>query len=308
MRLLKGDMTNFISRRSVLVGLGTAAVAGSSVVSAFGRTWFDNASMRVGYAAITWGGDDERAIREIAEAGFTAVQVRGSAFERYGKAPNELKDLLARHQLTFAVLSSGNLGIDPASETSELAMHVDHAKFLRAVGGRTLQIIDQRPKRALVAADYARLGRLLTAVGRRTAELGVETVYHHHMNSIGEKPHEVDAVLETVDPKFVGILFDIAHYQQGGGDPVAAIRKYRDRIKVVHLKDVRAIDKAPGYEWVELGRGRVDVKGCVAALKENGFKGWAIIELDKVPDANGSPKASALANKQYAVQQLGLAV
>ncbi len=301
-----------LSRRSFLSGLGVAAVAGSSdlvrssVVSGFSRTEADTATMRVGYAAITWGGDDEKAAREIAEAGFSAIQVRGSAFERYGKSPNELKDLLAQHKLTFAVLSSGNLGIDPAKEASELATHLEHAKFLRAAGGRTLQIIDERPKRALVAADYARLGKLLTAVGRRTAELGVETVYHHHMNSIGEKPQELDAVLETVDPKAVGILFDIAHYQQGGGDPVAAIRKYRDRIKVVHLKDVRAIDKAPGYEWVELGRGRVDVKGCVAALKEVGFKGWAIIELDKVPDADGSPKASALANKQYAVQQLGL--
>jgi len=276
-------------------------------VSAF-RTQPDTSAMRLGYAAITWGGDDERAAREIAEVGFTAIQVRGSAFERYGKAPGELKDLLARHKLTFAVLSSGNLGIDPAAEAQELAMHIEHAKFLRAAGGRTLQIIDERPKRALVAADYARLGRLLTAVGRRTADLGVETVYHHHMNSIGEKPDEVDAVLETIDPKAVGILFDIAHYQQAGGDPVAAIRRYRDRIKVVHLKDVRAIDKAPGYEWVELGRGRVDVKGCVAALKEIGFRGWAIIELDRVPDAAGSPKASALANRQYATQQLGLAV
>jgi inosose dehydratase len=301
-------MSSPLSRRSFLAGFGATAVAGSSVVSAFRRPPLDTTAMRVGYAAITWGGDDERAIREIAEVGFTAIQVRGSAFERYGKAPSELKDLLARHKLTFAVLSSGNLGIDPAAEAGELAMHIDHAKFLRAAGGHTLQIIDQRPKRALVAADYARLGRLLTAVGRRTAELGVETVYHHHMNSIGEKPHEVDAVLEAIDPKAVGLLFDIAHYQQGGGDPVAAIRRYRDRIRVVHLKDVRAIDRAPGYEWVELGRGRVDVKGCVAALKEIGFTGWAIIELDKVPDATGSPKASALANKQYAKEQLGLAI
>jgi inosose dehydratase len=301
-------MSTLFSRRSFLAGLGATAVAGSSVVSAFRRTQPGTTAMRLGYAAITWGGDDERAIREIAEVGFTAIQVRGSAFERYGKAPNELKDLLARHKLTFAVLSSGNLGIDPAAEASELATHIEHAKFLRAAGGRTLQIIDQRPKRALVAADYARLGKLLTAVGRRTAELGVDTVYHHHMNSIGEKPDEVDAVLEALDPKAVGILFDIAHYQQGGGDPAAAIRRYRDRIKVVHLKDVRPIDQAPGYEWVELGRGRVDVKGCVAALKEIGFKGWAIIELDKVPDADGSPKASALANKQYATQQLGLSV
>ena len=178
-------------------------------------------------------------------------------------------------------------------------MHIEHAKFVRDAGGRTLQIIDERPKRALVAADYARLGRLMTELASARRSSASPTVYHHHMNSIGEKPQEVDAVLETVDPQAVGMLFDIAHYQQGGGDPVAAIRSYRDRIEVVHLKDVRPIDKAPGFEWVELGRGRVDVKGCVAALKEIGFKGWAIIELDKVPDADGSPKASALANKQY---------
>jgi inosose dehydratase len=172
-----------------------------------------------------------------------------------------------------------------------------------------LQIIDERPKgRPIVAADYARLGKLLTAVGRRTADLGIPMVYHHHMNSLGEKPHEIDAVLDATDPRAVGVLFDIAHYQQGGGDPVAAIRKYRDRIRVVHLKDVRAIDRAPGYEWVELGRGRVDVKGCVSALKAIGFRGWAIIELDRVPDPNGSPKASALMNRQYAEKQLGLTI
>ena len=79
---------------------------------------------------------------------------------------------------------------------------------------------------------------------------------------------------------------------------LAAIRHLGDRIRVVHLKDVRAIDAAPGYQWVELGRGRVDVQGCVAALNATGFSGWAIIELDKVPDQGGSPKASAILNKQ----------
>ena len=99
------------------------------------------------------------------------------------------------------------------------------------------------------------------------------------MNSLGEKPQEIDAVLDATDARHVGVLFDIAHYQRGGGDPIATIRRYGDRIKVVHLKDVRAIDRAPGYQWVELGRGRVDVKACVAARKEVGLSGWAIIEL-----------------------------
>ena len=302
-------MTTLVSRRRFLAGLGTAAVTAPSVISAIGQSQQAAASIRVGYAAITWGGDDERAIREIAETGFPGIQIRSGAFDRWGRSPAELRDLLAQHKLTFAAFSSGNLGIDPIKEASDLAMHVAHAQFLRDVGGQHLQIIDERPKgRPIVAADYARLGKLLTALGRRTAELGVPVVYHHHMNSLGEKPHEIDAVLEATDAKTVGVLFDIAHYQQGGGDPAGAIRKYRDRIKVVHLKDVRAIDRSPGYEWVELGRGRVDVKGCVSALREIGFKGWTIIELDRVPDANGSPKGSALANKQYAQQQLGLTI
>ena len=68
------------------------------------------------------------------------------------------------------------------------------------------------------------------------------------------------------------------------------------------------MNEAPGYQWVELGRGRVDVKGCAAALKDVGFDGWAIVELDRVVDPGGTPKASAEANRAFVVNQLGLAL
>src|SRR5947208_6209073 len=286
-----------LSRRSFLVGLGAAGAAAAMA---------EPPPIRVGYAAITWGGDDERAIREIAEVRFPGIQLRNSAVERFGRAPAELRDLLARHELTLAALSSGNLRIDPAVEKTELATHVAHAQFVRDVGGRYLQVIDERPKgRPIVEADYARLGRLLTELGRRTADAGVALVYHHHMNSLGEKPREIDAVLDATDPRHVGVLFDIAHYQQGGGDPVAAIRRYRDHIRVVHLKDVEKTAAAPGYRWVALGRGRVNVKGCVSALRDGGFNGWAIVELDRAMEPE-TPKAAAVANREYVTKQLGL--
>jgi inosose dehydratase len=300
-------MSRELTRRNFLLALGVAGVARRVTPQSSIRN--PQSAVRVGYAAITWGGDDERAIDEIAEVGYKGIQLRNSAVDRWSASPAALRDLLAQKHLTLAVLSSGNLRIDPALEQQELATHVAHAKFVRDVGGSLLQVIDERPKgRAIVAADYVRLGTLMTELGKRTADIGVPLVYHHHMNSLGEKPHEIDAVLDAADPRHVGVLFDIAHYQQGGGDPVAAIRRYRDRIRVVHLKDVRNVDAAPGYQWVELGRGRVGVKACVAALKEIGFTGWAIIELDKVPDAGGSPKGSAILNKEYAERQLGLAL
>lgn len=263
--------------------------------------------IKPGYSAITWGGKDDQAIDDIASVGFKGIQLRATVLEKYGTQPAALRRRLTNRGLTFVVFSSGNLKFDPAAAQEQLALHTAHAAFVRDAGGAFIQVIDEKPRdRATSPDDYARLGQLLSELGRRTAAAGVPLVYHHHMNSLGQPPDAIEAILRASDPAAVSLLLDIAHYQQGGGDPVAAIRKYRDRIRIVHLKDVRATAGAPGYEWVELGRGRVDVKGCVAALREIGFRGWAIVELDRVPEPSGSPKASADMNRDYVVDELGL--
>src|SRR6185369_7324267 len=160
-----------LTRRQFLTTIGVAAAA-SHVVSGFSRTAAEP-SMHFGYAAITWGADIVKAMEDISAVGFKAIQLRGEAFAQFGDRPKELRALLDRHTLTFAVLSSGNLSIDPAREQEMLALHLQHARFVRDCGGQYLQIIDERPKdRAVVADDYRRLGRLLTELGKRTADVG----------------------------------------------------------------------------------------------------------------------------------------
>jgi inosose dehydratase len=264
-------------------------------------------AIKIGYAAITWGGDDPKAIEEVAAAGFKGIQLRASAFDRWGARPGELKAMLASNQIAFPVLSSGNLNYQPADVAANIELHLAHARFVRDAGGQMIQVIDEKPKgRDVTPDDYERLADAMNRLGVKTKAIGVPLVYHHHMNSTGEPPAAIEAIMREASAAAVGLLFDIAHYQQGGGDPVAAIRKYGKAIKVVHLKDVRPIEAAPGYQWVELGRGRVDVKGCVAALQAIGFDGWAIVELDRVVDPGGTPKASAEANRAFVVNQLGL--
>jgi inosose dehydratase len=289
-----------IHRRDFLVALAAVGVGASLRPHAAGR-------IRPGYAAITWGGKDDQAIDEVSEVGFKGIQLRATAFDAYGTRPAALKARLATRGLALAVLSSGNLKYQPADRAAQIDLHLSHAAFVRDAGGQFLQVIDEKPKdRPVGPDDYKALADMLNSLGERTAAIGVPLVYHHHMNSTGEPPSAIEAIMANSAARSVGLLFDIAHYQQGGGDPVAAIRRYGKAIKVVHLKDVRPIDAAPGYQWVELGRGRVDVKGCVAALKEVGFEGWAIVELDTVVDAGGSPKASAVANRDFVVNQLAL--
>jgi inosose dehydratase len=271
--------------------------------------------IRFGYAAITWQGQDVQAIEDIAAVGFRGIQLRSNVIERYGERPAALGELLEKHRLPLIAFSSGNLSLDPARRADELARHTRHARFVRDVGGLYLQVIDERPRgRAVERDDYPRLGKLLTELGQRTSELGIPLVYHHHMNSLGERPGEIASILDAADQRYVKLLFDTAHYLQGGGDPVKAVRQYADWLLALHIKDVEGPlpgatgDLSRSYRFVELGRGRVDLKGVFAALHDVKFRGWAIVELDRVPDPARTPKECAAINRRYIEQELRLPV
>jgi len=269
------------------------------------------AEFHLGYASITWAGDDRRAIDEIAGLGFPGIQLRSNVMAEFTTA-GELKDLLEKQHLTFVALSSGAVGIDggPEKQKEDVAKHVANARFVHDAGGLYLQLTDQRPKgRSATAADYKALGGLLTEVGKRAADLGVMVGYHNHMGSMGEKPEEVDRILDASDPRYVKFELDIAHYLQGGGDPAQAIDRHHDRLLFLHIKDVLTLDppiNGKNYQFVELGRGRVDLPAVFAALKRTNFRGWTVVELDTVPVKTRTPKESAMISKTYLEEKLGL--
>lgn len=295
-----------MNRRDFLAsGLGAVALA-----SGF-RGAGEPEDIKFGYAAITWGGKDRQAIDDIAAVGFRGIQLRANALAEWGERPAELKELLASRGLTLVALSSGALRLDPAFEAEDLALHLRNARFLRDAGGLYLQILDERPRgRAVVAADYRRMGSLLTELGRRTADLGIPLGYHNHMGNLGQAPEEVARVLDAADPRFVKFELDIAHYAQAGGDPAEAVRQYADRLLFLHVKDVESPRPGQGrgsYRFVELGRGKVDLPAFFAALRRAAFHGWAIVELDEPVDPVRPPKQSAAYARTY-LETLGFTI
>lgn len=319
-----------ISRRSFVVALGAAAVS-SGPLKATARglrpplyppddlSYFDKtlkhgpAEIRFAYHAITWGTDDHQAIKDISDLGFRGIQLRANVLSEYGDRPKALAELLGKHRLEFVALSSGGVGITPGKEADEIAKHLRHARFVREAGGLYLQLTDSaRPKdRKPQPDDFKKLGAALTEVARRAVDLGIAVGYHNHMNSLGEAPDEVDRVLEATDPRYLKLELDVAHYTQGGGDPVKAIKQYRDRLLFLHIKDVESPvpgDASRKYRFVELGRGKVDLTGVFKALKEVKFSGWAVVELDSVPDKARTPRESAIISKKYLEEKIGLKV
>jgi inosose dehydratase len=310
-------MSSTLSRRQFIVGLGGVAALSTLPLNAFGTSDISAPpGIQFGYAAITWGGNDLQAIKDISELGFRGIQLRSNILQEYGNRPQALKELLATHRLQMVAMSSGNVSIGPGTEGDEIAKHARHAKFVNDVGGRYLQLTDSaRPKNSKPAADdFKQLGKVMTEIGKRALDLGIPVGYHNHMNSLGEAPDEVDRVMDAADSRYIKLELDIAHYHQGGGDSAKAIRKYRDRLLFLHIKDVEspvpaaAGEQSRSYRFVELGRGKVDLPAVFKALEDVNFRGWAIVELDSVPDKARTPKEAAMISKRYLEEELGMRI
>ena len=142
-----------ISRRKFLAGLSAAsgaAIAGTvpgaqallprPLYSPMNLAYFDTkitpaaADIRVGYAAITWGGNDGQAIDDIAAVGYKGIQLRSNCIEEFG-SPQKVRDLLAAHSMQFVALSSGDLDVDAPDAAAAVAHHVSNCRFLKR-GGR----------------------------------------------------------------------------------------------------------------------------------------------------------------------------
>src|SRR5712671_1579378 len=273
------------SRREFIAGAGAvvgacslplrAATLAAPLYPPMDLSYFDksvsaaSANIKLGYAAITWGGNDRQAIEDIAALGFPGIQLRSNVLKEFPDG-SELRKLLQQHQLTLVALSSGSLKVDSSQDAAEIEKHVANAKYTHDAGGLYLQVTDSKPKRAVTSDDYKKLGRLLTEVGKRSADLGVSVGYHNHMGSMGQAPEEVDRILDASDPRYVKLELDIAHYFEGGGDSAKAIRQYRDRLLFLHIKDAEGTasesSDGKGYRFVELGRGRVDLPATFKAL------------------------------------------
>jgi len=327
LRHTKPDCVSF-SRRDFLQGAATVALSSLIPTGATADSteplypptdlsYFDKpiapapSEMRFAYQAITWGGNDAQAIKDISEVGFRGIQLRSNVLKEYGDRPQALRDLLGEHRLEFVALSSGDITAAPDKASDEISRHVRHARFVKDAGGYYLQVLDAaRPKgRKPESEDYKRVGRVLTEIGKRTIDFGIPVAYHNHLHSLGESPEEIDRVMDETDPRYVKLLLDVAHYTQGGGDPVTAITRYKDRHLLFHLKDVESATLGSiSYRFVELGRGRVKLPEVFAALKKIDFRGWLVVELDSVPDPSRTPKESAIINKQYIEEKIGMKV
>src|SRR4029079_11008329 len=120
--------------------------------------------------------------------------------------------------------------------------------------------------------------------GKFLKDNGLILCYHAHGYEF--QPYEdgtlLDYIVKNTNPEYVSFQMDIFWIQFGGGDPVALLKKYGNRWKLMHVKDMRkGINKdltglTSTENDVALGTGELDIPAILKEAKKIGIKRYFI--------------------------------
>lgn len=150
---------------------------------------------------------------------------------------------------------------------------------------------------------------MLNEYGEMTRKYGMKFYYHNHANEFMtvERKLIMDVIMDNTDADKVGFELDTFWAMRGGIDPVEYIRKYQDRIGLLHQKDMAKGTDSPinvfsrltrevseeniaafryckqyvkPEDFTEIGRGIMDIQEIIDTANEIGKTEYIILEQD----------------------------
>ncbi len=122
------------------------------------------------------------------------------------------------------------------------------------------------------------------AIGKVMKENGLTFCYHAHGYEFWPygKGTLLDYIFENTNPEYVSFEMDILWIYFGGGDPVALLKKYKNRWKLMHLKDLKKgtpkdlTGLTSPENDVAIGTGELDIPAILKQAKKAGIKHYFI--------------------------------
>jgi inosose dehydratase len=242
-----------------------------------------------GYAGIDLGpagylGSGERLGELLAERG---LGLAGAYLELPYADPGALAEALPSLDellATFDVVRGYLPGPPPRPTLADAGSAERRSRPGRSAGQRSL---------GLDGDGWRRFADGLARAAGRCRDRGYEPTFHPETGTYVEAPWEIEEVLNRSD---VGLCLETGHMMLGGGDPVAMLRDWAERVNHVHLKDATlavmsgiVADGAQANEiWSReafcvLGGGDLDVDAVLDGLRGMNFGGWLVVEQDILP-------------------------
>jgi inosose dehydratase len=296
-------------------------------------------SIRIGNAPCSWGvvrgveGQESldwlQVLDQMQSAGY-----EGTELGDWGFMPDDaglIKRELAARGLemigAFTPVRLREAGCHASSVTTALRAARLLSRVAEGTGGRPLVILADDPGGG--SDRIRKAGRITAADGLEDVqwqaliegtvrvaravrdETGLRTVFHHHCGTFVETAAETARLLDATPADLVGLCLDTGHFQYAGDDPLAVLRRYRERVWHVHFKDCDgptvARAKAERWDYVTairngifcgIGEGDVDHESFFAELAAGGYLGWIVVE-NEAPPGRVPPLTMALNDRAY---------
>lgn len=286
---------------------------------------------QLGIHPINWAGEDvlehgdyytgDDILADIHALNLTKTEVS----RKFPNDVEDLKQLLQKYNIELTTQFKGVHFSQEGNLKKELDSYERHCQFLAEfncdvvstveIGG---SILNQDPTRGKDEIDVLHLNEDqwqlmiegLQQAGAIAKRYGLDLVYHPHAGTVVENKEDVDRLMKETDPQLVSLLLDSGHSIYGDIDPVELMRLYADRIKYIHLKDVRLpiLTKVRGKYGIRdcirrgmftvPGSGDYDFTPLFAEMAKQEYKGWMMIEGEQDPSVY-NPLEYAQQSKKY---------
>lgn len=301
------------------------------------RKMFDKKKVKLGIAPIAWTNDDmpdlgsentfEQCVSEVALAGFTGSEVGN----KYPKDTKVLKHALDLRGVEICNQWFSAFLITKPFEEVEKEFRAQLA-YLKEMGAKVIGASEQSysvqgmldtpifgHKYVMNDEEWKIFCDGMNKLGKiAKEEYGIALTFHHHMGTVVQNADEVERMMDNTDPEYVSLLFDTGHFAYCGEDPLEMVKKYADRIKHVHLKDIRKdmVEKVKKEELSFLdgvrmgtftvpGDGDIDFDPIFKVLEESGYTGYMVVEAEQDP-AKANPLEYALKARKFISEKTGL--
>ncbi len=124
--------------------------------------------------------------------------------------------------------------------------------------------------------------RKIRTFARLSKKSGIIPALHNELRSSFQTQPQLESALDSIPE--LEFCLDTAHGTGAGVDCLEMIEKYSKRLALVHLKDLRA--KMPmskirfTRDFVNIGKGIVDLRGTVEKLREVDYDGQLMLEIE----------------------------
>src|SRR6266850_6375310 len=277
------------------------------------------------YPGPSWEQSYEKMLDEMVEAGYTGTELGPYGF--FPTDPHILQPQLRKRGMNLLGSFVPVKLSDPASGPEVLERIHKVGKLLSTLKAPFLVMADDQSVErnafsgrahnkacpTLSATQWKHVGRIVADAEKVASEFGLDLVFHPHVATYVETPEECERFFDAASHTNIGLCLDTGHCVYGQGDSVKEAEKYKNKLRLVHIKDCNAkvLEEARGNKWtfeeaIEhrvftiIGQGDIDFSTFFGTLAKNGYSGWSVVEQDvKFGDTAIAPAENVATSLKY---------